>query len=87
MLPDGVADECIRAAMSAWDLLGCRDLARADFIVNDEGPWFLEINTMPGFTAHSLVPMAAASQGRSLPELCGLLVEHALARAPQPAGA
>ncbi len=67
--------------MLAFDRLGCRDVARVDFIVNDEGPWFLEINTMPGFTTHSLVPMAAATIGLDMPKLCAKLAHAALARA------
>ena len=58
-LPPGAAEACTRSALTAFDELGCRDVARADFIVNDQGAWFLEINTMPGFTTHSLLPMAA----------------------------
>ncbi len=79
-LPPGTADACTEAAVSAFDLLGCRDVARADFIVNNDGAWFLEINTMPGFTTHSLLPMAAARQGHDMPSLCGRLVESAMAR-------
>lgn len=81
-LPAGAAAACTEAAMLAFDLLGCRDVARADFIVNDDGAWFLEINTMPGFTTHSLLPMAAASQGCDMPALCSVVVEAALARSP-----
>jgi len=79
-LPPGTADACTEATVSAFDLLGCRDVARADFIVNNDGAWFLEINTMPGFTTHSLLPMAAERQGRDMPSLCGRLVESAMAR-------
>ncbi len=76
----GVSEACTAAALAAFDRLGCRDIARADFIVDAQGPWFLEINTMPGFTTHSLVPMAAASLGMDMPALCGALVDAALAR-------
>ncbi len=86
-LPAGAAQTCTEAALEAFNLLGCRDVARADFIVNDFGAWFLEINTMPGFTTHSLLPMAAARRGEDMPTLCGRLVEAALARAPVPVGA
>jgi D-alanine-D-alanine ligase len=86
-LPADLEARCRRAAMLAFARVGCRDLARVDFIVGDDGPWFLEINTMPGFTTHSLVPMAAAVLGLDMPALCGLLVDAALdrgiARAPK----
>jgi D-alanine-D-alanine ligase len=83
-LPGDVGEQCRRAAVLAFDRIGCRDLARIDFIVDDRAPWFLEINTMPGFTTHSLVPMAAASVGMGMPDLCAKLVDVALSRAEQP---
>jgi hypothetical protein len=46
-----------------------RDVARADFIVDARGAWFLEINTAPGMTTHSLVPMAASAFGWRFEEL------------------
>ncbi len=81
-LADGVTEACMEAALLAFYRVGCRDLARVDFIVNEDGPWFLEINTMPGFTTHSLLPMAAARRGLNMPALCSRLVDAALARAP-----
>jgi D-alanine-D-alanine ligase len=80
-LPGGVDGEIRRLALLAFERLGCRDIARVDFMVDDRGPWFLELNTMPGFTTHSLVPMAAEARGWSMPELCARLVDAALARA------
>ena len=82
-LPSDVAPQCTDVAMLAFDRLGCRDVARVDFIVNDDGPWFLEINTMPGFTTHSLVPMAAVKIGLDMPKLCAKLADAALSRAPR----
>jgi len=79
-LPQSVARQCEHIALTAFTTVGCRDLARVDIMVNDAGPWFLEINTMPGFTTHSLVPMAAARTGMQMPDLCAKLVEAALAR-------
>ncbi|MHC4947242.1 MAG: D-alanine--D-alanine ligase family protein [Planctomycetota bacterium] len=80
-LPDGCADACRRLAGLAYRRLGCRDLARVDFMLDERGPWFLELNTMPGFTTHSLLPMAAAHAGTPMPELCGRIVDEALRRA------
>ncbi len=79
-LGPGVSRECTRVALEAFGRLGCRDVARVDFIVSETGPWFLELNTMPGFTSHSLLPMAAARHGLDMPRLCETLVEAALAR-------
>jgi D-alanine-D-alanine ligase len=80
-LPSGVAQQCISMAMTAYARLGCRDIARADIMLDAQNrPWFLEINTMPGFTTHSLVPMAARRIGLEMPALCATLIEAALAR-------
>jgi len=68
-------------AVQAGEVLGVRDLARVDFLVDqDDQPWILEVNTMPGFTGHSLLPMAANQAGLDLPGLVDRLVRHAYAR-------
>lgn len=62
-----VADICVRAYRS----LGCEGWGRADVILDDQGKaWLLEMNTSPGMTGHSLVPMAAKAVGMSYAELC-----------------
>ncbi|MBU0637548.1 MAG: D-alanine--D-alanine ligase [Planctomycetes bacterium] len=59
----------------AFALLECRHLARVDWIVDGAGKlWFLEVNTLPGFTSHSLVPKAAARVGVEFDELVERLV-------------
>ena len=58
-------------ALEAFRLLDCRDFARADFILDDDGLfYFLEMNTIPGFTATSLLPKAAHVAGYDFPDLC-----------------
>lgn len=57
-------------ALRMFHLLQCRGYARADFMVDSEGtPWFIEINTLPGMTETSLVPMAAEKEGLSFENL------------------
>lgn len=69
-LPAAVIERAQAAAIAAYEAIGCRGLARADFIVPSEGdPVFLEINTLPGMTATSLSPMAAGAVGVSFGEL------------------
>ena len=58
--------------------VGVRHLARVDWLLDEFGLWFLEVNTMPGMTTHSLLPMAAAAVGLDMPALCDRLVEAAL---------
>ncbi len=68
-------------AVKAFEVLGCRDLARIDFILDRRaGPQLLEINTLPGFTDHSLLPKAAAHVGIAFPRLVEMLLEMAWGR-------
>ncbi len=82
-LPASVADGLQADALTAHGILECRDLSRVDFILDaDNVPQVLEINTIPGFTSHSLLPMAAAQVGISFGELVDRLAGMALARLP-----
>ena len=68
-------------ALKSFEVMGLRDFARFDFIESDEGQVFaLEVNTIPGLTGHSLLPMAAAKAGISMSELCIRIIESAIAR-------
>jgi D-alanine-D-alanine ligase len=67
----------------AFRALGCRDYGRVDLIVDGrQGPQLLEINTIPGFTDHSLLPKAAAEAGMNFDTLVAALLEMALRRSP-----
>jgi D-alanine-D-alanine ligase len=80
-LPPGVGERVQRQTMELARAIGVRDLCRADFILDERGEaYLLEINTMPGFTDHSLVPMAAAAAGIDLPTLCARFVDNAMER-------
>lgn len=62
----------------AYEVLGCSGVARADVMLDEEGNGYvLEINTVPGMTATSLVPKAAAAAGISFPELCHIILQSA----------
>ena len=68
-------------ALRAFQVLGCRDWARADLIVRPEGDYqFLEMNTVPGMTGHSLVPMAAREAGIDFDNLVIRLLCGTMAR-------
>ncbi len=57
-------------AQRAFRAVGARGWGRVDFMVDDQGqPWLMEVNTVPGMTSHSLVPMAAKAAGMDFPEL------------------
>ncbi len=73
--------ELHQAAECAYAACGCRDFARIDFMVNEEGAsYFLEINTLPGLTATSLLPMSASCHGYDFPALARELILPALSR-------
>lgn len=58
-------------ALAAFNLLGCRGIGRVDVMLGaGNKPYVLEVNTIPGMTATSLVPKAAAAEGLSFAELC-----------------
>jgi len=68
-------------AEQAFHVVGCRDYARVDFLLTEDiHPWFLEINTLPGLTATSLLPKSASCVGLSFAELAQRMVEPALKR-------
>ncbi len=65
-------------AVETFRELECRHMARVDFIVDENHrPWILEVNTIPGFTDHSLLPMAANQAGMPMPKLVDHLVRLA----------
>lgn len=55
--------------------LNCRGIARIDYIIEDETPYFLEINTVPGMTSESIVPKQVRAMGQTMPEILTLLVQ------------
>ncbi len=78
-IPIEVLEKVQWIALQAFNELGCRHMARVDVMLDQEhNPWILEVNTLPGFTSHSLLPMAAHHNGLTLPELCDRLVRMAL---------
>jgi D-alanine-D-alanine ligase len=71
--------EVQRLTLAAYQALGCRGWGRADLMrrASDGGFFLLEMNTSPGMTGHSLVPMAARAAGISYERLCLWLLQHA----------
>ncbi|MBX9893616.1 MAG: D-alanine--D-alanine ligase [Nitrosomonas sp.] len=69
-LPGDVEEAIQKQALQAYRVLGCRGWGRVDLILTPSGQfYFLEANTSPGMTGHSLVPMAAKAAGISFEEL------------------
>lgn len=78
-LPGDLTKRMQEYAVRVAKEIGVRHLSRVDFLVDkDDQPWLLEVNTLPGFTSHSLFPMAANAIGLDFPKLTKRLVELAM---------
>jgi D-alanine-D-alanine ligase len=78
-LPEAEEREIQRIVVAAYLALGCRGWGRADLMIraSDRKPFLLEMNTSPGMTGHSLVPMSAKAAGISYEQLCVMLLANA----------
>lgn len=78
-LPAGEEEAIAALVCKAYAVLGCRGWARADVMIDarTRQPYLLEINTAPGMTGHSLVPMSAKAMGTSYEALCVQLLHSA----------
>jgi D-alanine-D-alanine ligase len=77
-LPAAREREIQALCLKAFRALGCRGWGRVDLMLDGAGePWLLELNTVPGMTDHSLVPMAARAAGLSYEDLCMRILEEA----------
>jgi len=80
-LPGEVYREAQRIGLAAHQALGCYAYSRADIILGQDGDlYLLEVNSIPGFTATSLLPQAARAAGIDFPDLCLKLLELARIR-------
>lgn len=85
LLPCGLSREQEKEfqalSLAAFNAVGCQDWGRVDLMMDNEGqPQLLEVNTLPGMTDHSLVPMAAKAKGYSFPELVLAVIQAAKRR-------
>ena len=73
-----IEDDIRAVTMKAFKVLGCDGWGRADMMLAANGRYsFLEMNTSPGMTSHSLVPIAARAVGMSYPDLCVRILQSA----------
>jgi D-alanine-D-alanine ligase len=87
-LPAGEETAIQALALKAYRVLGCRGWGRLDVMIDaaTRRPWLLELNTSPGMTGHSLVPMAARAVGLSYEDLCLQLLADTALDYPLPTG-
>jgi D-alanine-D-alanine ligase len=75
-------EELARLSLEAFSSLGCRDFARIDFRVDEDGlPWFLEINPLPTFAPDGTFAVIAELAGRDYPDFLAEVLEGSLSRA------
>ena len=72
-----LTNDAQKAAIAAYQALGCRGFGRVDMIIKDEKIYVLEVNTIPGLTPVSLFPKSAVSAGISYPQLLEKIIEFA----------
>ena len=80
-VPDAITTQAQRWALAMHRTMGCSCVSRSDFLFDEsqdeEGLYFLEINTQPGLTSHSLLPAMAAHRGISFDQLVATILEAA----------
>jgi D-alanine-D-alanine ligase len=74
-LPEDLKEKVQQLSSQINDILGCKGIVRVDFILVGEEPYFLEINTVPGMSAESLIPMQAAAANIPLEEIYSSVIE------------
>jgi len=77
-IPEHVRNECYRLSKLVYETLGCKGIVRVDYIIRDEKPYFLELNTIPGMSEASIIPQQAKTYGISMTELLTLVINDNL---------
>ncbi|MFZ2338683.1 MAG: D-alanine--D-alanine ligase [Bacteroidales bacterium] len=74
-MPDDLINRIQVFSSRVYEILGCKGIVRVDFIVVDDNPFFLEINTVPGMTMESIIPRQAKAAGIGLEDLYSMVIE------------
>ncbi|MDT8392505.1 MAG: D-alanine--D-alanine ligase [Bacteroidales bacterium] len=77
-IPEDIEKMCRKTSEDLYKTLNCRGFVRFDFIYNDTGMYFLEVNTVPGLSPNSILPQQAEAVGISLTSLFTMVLEQAL---------
>lgn len=67
-----------RISKEVQDILGCKSCSRIDMIVDNGEPYVLAVNTLPGMTTSSLIPISAEAKGLEFSELLDKIIEYSL---------
>ena len=77
-IPESLKEEIQETSKKIYAHLGCSGLVRVDYIASEEGLYFLEVNTIPGMTAASLVPQMVRAAGLSMTDFLSSIIENSL---------
>lgn len=77
-LADGVEEKIRTTSLKVYTVLGCKGLARVDYLLEGNTPYVIEVNTLPGFTNISMYPKLWRAAGMHYPELIDALIANAL---------
>lgn len=75
-IPDALRDEIQEVSKKIYSHLGCAGIVRVDYIASEDGLYFLEVNTIPGMTAASLVPQMVRAAGLDMTNFLTAIIEH-----------
>jgi len=64
-----------------YDVLNCKGIIRVDFIIKDDKPYMLEVNTVPGMSEQSIIPQQVRVAGYTMPDILNIVLDEALAEA------
>lgn len=77
-IPVGIASQVQSISSSIYDALDCKGIVRIDYIIKDNQPYFLEVNTVPGMSENSIIPKQIRTLGITIPEVYKLIIEDLL---------
>ncbi len=75
-IPDSLKEQIQNTSKKVYEHLGCAGLVRVDYIVAEDGLYFLEVNTIPGMTAASLVPQMVRAAGMNMTDFLSSIIEN-----------
>lgn len=78
MLKDSIQEKVNKISEKIWSVLGCKSYSRIDMIISNNEPYVLEINTLPGMTKNSLIPISAKARGMEYSELIDSIIKYSL---------
>lgn len=75
-IPEAVKQKLDRSTLAIYKALGLKGVVRIDYIIHDDTPYFIEVNTTPGMSAASIVPQQWQSMGLSMGQAFGMIIEE-----------